>query len=133
MTDVRFVQMTFSDGDVRGDRETSIERSGVLFSQTKDVRQTRRITFSLLVFDPSYEAYKAEYIKSWDELTAKNPRWRVKPVTGESAEQMHRTKWIHEVSAIEEWRRTKDGKRMLEQIEQARRRPKKPSNATVIR
>ena len=126
MTDVRLGRMTFSDKDLKGDRETKIERSG---AQVTNVYQTKRMTFSLLVFDPEYEAHKAELFKNWDEFTKKHPRWRRTAVTGEAAKQLDRMKWVHEVGFIHEWREA----RLRTEMGLDRRPPKKPSNVTVIR
>ena len=129
MTDVRLVRMTFSDKELKGEHETSFERSSFPGSQVKNVYQTKRLTFSLLVFDPEYEADKAERFKNRARVTKKNPRWRRTPVTGEAAKQLGRMKWVHEVGFIHEWREA----RLRTEMGLDRPRPRKPSNVTVIR
>jgi hypothetical protein len=116
MTDVRFVRMAFSHKDIKGDREISIERWGFPLTQTKSVFQTKRMTFSLQVFDPEYEVHKAEISKNWDRFTARYPRWRMKPVTGEAAEELGRMKWVHEVGFIQEWRRQEEMARIRNEL-----------------
>jgi hypothetical protein len=102
--DVRFVGMTFSGNNLSDRHEVAHDTFTPLFSDVTTVTSTERMTYSVLVFDPAYEGEKARRNKSWEEFTEKNPRWKLKPVTGEAAENLHKRRWLQNVVELGEWR-----------------------------
>jgi hypothetical protein len=102
--DVRFVDMKFSREKLSDRREINRAEFTPFFTDTTTVMATERITYSFLLFDPEYEADMAKRAKSWEEFTAKNPRWRLKPITGEAANRLHQLKWVGAVGELQQWR-----------------------------
>jgi hypothetical protein len=102
--DVRFVDTTFSGKNLSGRREIAHDEFTLFFTDTTSVTSTERITYSVLIFDPALEAEKVRRNKSWEEFLEKNPRWKLKPITGEAAENLHKRRWLQNVAELGEWR-----------------------------
>jgi hypothetical protein len=103
VTEIRFVDMKFSSQNLKNEQQISKESSTVLFSQYTNVWATKRVSFSLLVFHPEFEVEKARQLKAWEEYVEKNPGTLLKPfkpVRGKAADSW---RWLHEVSAIQQW------------------------------
>jgi hypothetical protein len=135
LTDIRFISMGFSPVMIQAQEKVKEEKSG---AQVTDVWTTQRVTSSILVFDPEYEAEKRRLGDEWDEIAKKDPLIRrIKPISGEAAKNLDKTKWSRSYREIENfhvnqqlryWRELKEKER-----EEQRKREQARSRVIIIK
>jgi len=104
-TDVRLVDTVFSSAKLGWTSVIAKDDMTPLFSEVTTVWETKRVMFSILLFDPEFEAWKAERGRAYEEYAAKNPWIRITPPSGDAAKEFQKTRWVRAIMEITEWRR----------------------------
>jgi hypothetical protein len=135
LTDIRFSSMGFSPVIIQAQEKVKEEKSG---AQVTNVWTTRRVTSSILIFDPEYEAQQRRLADEWDEIAKKDPLvGRIKPISGEAAKNLDKTKWsrryreiqnFHVNQQLRYWRELKEKER-----EERRKREQERSRVIIIK
>ena len=113
-TDVRLVDMTF--GTKPRAKDEKIRDDEFTFFQTTFHYATRRVTYSLLVYLPEYEAEMALRGKSLEEFLETRPYLRMEPISGDAAREFNRHRWVRNVTLIPEWLRQQERRRVEDEL-----------------
>lgn len=112
--DIRFVDMRFGGEDVK--REQLIETTDL----SQRVVAIRRVTYSLPVFDPAFEAEKARRHESLNELLERHPGLRLRP-TADAARALDVRRWVDAASQLQTWLGSRELAEWRETMDTARR------------
>jgi hypothetical protein len=133
LTDIHFISMGFSPVIIQAQEKVKEEKSG---AQVTNVWTTQRVTYSILIFDPEYEAEKQRLAAEWDDFAKTNPlAGRIKPISGEAAKNFDRTKWSRSYREIQNFhvnQQLRYWRELMEKEAQERRRREQERSRVII-
>jgi hypothetical protein len=124
LTDIRYRSIYFSPDVVQADEVIDEDRRTPLFSQVTTVTTTKRVSYSLLIYDPEYEEEKKRLAAAWEDLPKDSPFRRMKPITGKAAENLEKRKWARSYREIEQYHLNQQLRYWREAKERSKPRPR---------